>query len=208
MEPSFWLESWEEGKRGFHLDQPNPHLCENAHGAFGEGGRILVPLCGATHDLEYLHRCGFDAVGVELSPIAVREVADRDGLAAVGPDRFEKPGIRLLLADFFETTPASVGPITGIWDRAALVALHPSQREAYVAHQRLLLGGKGTLLLNTLDYDATKADGPPWAVTEEAVKALWPEAECIHEHADSAPPRFAAAGITTITGRLYVARLG
>lgn len=208
MHRQFWIEAWENGNRGFHLEEPNPHLCEYAPVVFGNDGRILVPLCGASHDLEYLLRCGYDAVGVELSPIAARELADRDNLAPVAPDRFEKPGVRLLLADFFETTLDQTGPITGIWDRAALVALHPDQREAYVAKQRELLRDGGALLLNTVTYDASRVDGPPWSVDTSTVQRLWPEATVISASEVSAGGRFAEAGIETVTVRLWQAHIG
>ncbi len=207
MQPSFWINAWKEGKRGFHLDHPNPYLCERAREVFGESGRILVPLCGATHDLRYLERCGYEAVGVEISPIAVRELADREGLSAVAADRFEQGGITVHLADFFEVTPERIGPVTGIWDRAALVALHPDQRAAYVAKQRELLES-GQLLLQTLTYDATKAGGPPWSTPPEVVRELWPEARCILEEEMEPLPRFAEAGIASMVAHLYTATIG
>lgn len=207
MKPEFWLQAWEDGRRGFHLDRPNQRLCDHAASVFGGKGRILVPLCGATHDLQYLVDCGYEAVGVELSPIAARELADRDGLAPVSPTVFEKPGIRLVLGDFFDMTPEIVGPITGIWDRAALVALHPTQREAYVAKQRELLGS-GTVLVNTMAYDQSHFDGPPWSVPAEAVEALWPGAKVLVEERQPAMPRFAEQGVSHIDVHLHVVEVG
>lgn len=207
MKPEFWIEAWENGNRGFHMREPNAHLVAHAHTVFPASGRILVPLCGATHDLQWLVDNGFQAVGVELSPLAARELADRDGLEQVAPDRFEKPGVTLLVGDFFAMTQNAVGPIDGIWDRAALVAMHPEQRVAYVAKERELLG-QGTLLLNVMAYDQSFFDGPPWSVDADAIGLLWPEAECFHDVQQGAMPRFAEQGVKHVSARLYRASIG
>ncbi|MEZ4319296.1 MAG: thiopurine S-methyltransferase [Myxococcota bacterium] len=183
MEPAFWLKSWEEGKRGFHRSSVNPHLVAHADRLFEKGGTVLVPLCGATLDLGWLRDQGYWAVGVELSRIAAEEVAEREGLSDTGVDgpfhRYDGDGITVLVGDFFALTPERIGPITGIWDRAALIALHPTQRDRYVALQRVLMASRAKLLLNTLSYDATLGDGPPWSVDEVEVSRLWPEAELL-----------------------------
>jgi thiopurine S-methyltransferase len=208
MQPQFWIKAWEDGRRGFHVEQPNPHLVEHAVSLFAPGSRILVPLCGATHDLQWLVDHGYEAVGIELSPLAARELAERDGLEEVATGRYEKPGVTVLVADFFGVTPERVGRTDGIWDRAALIAMHPEQRVAYVAKERELLGGAGTLLLNVMAYDQSHFDGPPWSVDHDAVAFLWPEAVCFHDVENAAMPRFQEQGVDTVHSRLYRATLG
>jgi thiopurine S-methyltransferase len=206
VEPAFWLKAWEEGKRGFHRDEVHPDLMAHATDLFERGGTVLVPLCGATHDLAWLRDQGYWAVGVELSRLAVLEIAERDGLAETGPDgtftRFDGDGISVLLGNFFDLTPELVGPLTGIWDRAALVALHPSQRADYVALQRRLLGNQARLLLNVMAYDQSVAEGPPWSVDGGDVGALWPEAEILADREIAMPGRFDIDG----RSRLYRVR--
>jgi len=196
MKPEFWLEAWQNGRRGFHRPDAHPDLVAHAQ-HFGGSGRVLVPLAGATLDLGWLRDNGYHAVGVELSDIAAQEVAEREGLEEVeasGPfRRFEGPGITLLVGDFFALTPDILGPIVGIWDRAALVALHPTQRASYVALQRELLGD-GRVLLAVLSYDQSITEGPPWSVPPDVVAEHWPEAELINKNTAQLPPRMTSGG--------------
>ncbi|MCB9673775.1 MAG: thiopurine S-methyltransferase [Alphaproteobacteria bacterium] len=196
MKPEFWINAWETGRRGFHMSEVHPDL--PAHGAlFGGEGAVFVPLCGATHDLAWLRDQGHHAVGIELSPLALAELAEREGLEESGRHgpftKFEGPGITVLQGDYFHLTPALLGPIAGIWDRAALVALHPDQRADYVALQRALLGDRGRLLLNVFAYDQALTDGPPWSLDTDVVAALWPEAQLVEERPAELPPHFQPA---------------
>ena len=207
MKPAFWLEAWENGRRGFHMEQPNPDLVEYAS-RFPKGS-VLVPLCGASLDLGWLAERGYHAIGVELSPIAVAELVERHGLQP-GRDRgglevVEGQGITVLMGDFFTLQPEHVGPLSFIWDRAALVALHPSQRQDYVSLQRELMGPETGLLLNVLNYDKSKLDGPPWAVTREDVAALWGDLELLDATSAPAQGRFAEY-VDTMERLLYASR--
>ena len=199
MQPEFWLEAWKAGRRGFHRDSVHPDLQKHAH-VLPAKGTVLVPLCGATHDLKWLADHGWTAIGVELSPLAVQELAARDGLTQVddlGPyARWTAPGITVLVGDFFALTPEHIGQVDAIWDRAALVALSPDMRADYLQVERRLLRPGGALLLNVLSYDQTVRDGPPWSVPPDLVAALWPEAELVHQTADGPLAGFA-------TGWLY-----
>lgn len=208
MKPEFWLEAWQQGKRGFHSDAPHADLQRYAQEVFAEG-TVLVPLCGASVDLAWLAEHGFRAVGVELSPVAVQEVVARDGLRRLedrGPfEAYGNERITLLQGNYFDLEREHLGPLTGIWDRAALVAMHPDQRVAYTDVHKRLLDVDGNLLLNVLDYDASKRDGPPWAVSTEAVAQLWPGLELLDERTDAAKGGFAEV-LDTMTRRLYRSR--
>lgn len=210
MKPQFWLEAWREGRRGFHLPDANADLVAHGH-VFPTKGRILVPLCGATHDLRWLADQGHEVVGVEFSPIAVRELAEREGLVqegTLGPFIVHRgEGITLLEGDFFDLESSYVGQLTGVWDRAALVAMHPTQRSAYVKIQRSLLGD-GVLLLSTLSYDQSKMDGPPWSVPETLVMELWPELTKILDAATPVRPKWKDAGLQALTTLLFASEAG
>ena len=55
-----WEGRWSEGKTGWHKDKVNPHLEEFFSRFTGnvEGKRILVPMCGKSIDLAWLHGKG------------------------------------------------------------------------------------------------------------------------------------------------------
>ncbi len=174
MEHTFWRSRWSEGRTGFHEGTPNGFLARHADWLAG-CRRILVPLCGKTEDLAYLAGLGHEVVGVELVEDAVRQffaehaatpaITARDGLV-----QYSTGAITVLAGDFFATTPALVGAIDGIYDRAALIALPPPLRTRYVAHLRELAPAATRELLVTVDYPDGSAEGPPFSVDETEVR--------------------------------------
>ncbi len=98
-------------------------------------------------------------------------------------------------------TEAAGGLADAIYDRAALVALHPDQRVAYAAALRRVLRPGGRILLIAFSYDQTKLDGPPWSVDETTVRALFSDAFAVETLAvrdESLGPKFVAAGVTAL----------
>jgi len=111
MEASFWIDRWNEGQIGFHLNEVNPALIRHwpARGE-NDKGPVLVPLCGKSRDLLYLRQLGHPVIGIELSPLAVEAFwnesdilpsASQDGAHRV----FEGEGIRLIEGDFLRPDP-------------------------------------------------------------------------------------------------------
>ncbi|MCU0656689.1 MAG: thiopurine S-methyltransferase [Polyangiaceae bacterium] len=179
MEAAFWEQRWREGKIGFHEAEGSALL--RAHLEALTGGRpgsVLVPLCGKSVDLQTLAEAGQRVVGVELSPLAIEAFFAERGLSpergSLGPfERSEGAGVSLLCGDFFALAAAQLDPFDAVFDRAALVALAPGQREAYVdlLHRALRPGGR--VLLVTLSYDQALAPGPPFSVEDAEVHRLF-----------------------------------
>jgi thiopurine S-methyltransferase len=175
MEPAFWLERWKQGQHGFHREGVHPDL-EGRVDRFLDDGphRVLVPLCGKSHDLAWLADQGHTAVGVELSEVAVRaffeeqerpfEVESAGALLV-----FRSDGLELWCGDVFDTTRDLLGPVDRVWDRAALVALPPPTRGRYAVHIRQLAPG-GVLLQNAFEYDQSVMSGPPFSVPLDEVR--------------------------------------
>ncbi len=161
---------------------------------------MLVPLCGKTTDLVWLEGEGNEVVGVELSEIAIRtffeeneisySVVEGELTAYAADDR----RITIYCSDYFSFVG---GPFSGLYDRAALVALPPPQRDAYVRHTRSLLGAGASMLVISVDYDQSIVTGPPFSVPEQAMLSLWPELECIdaYDDTENCPPKFREAGL-------------
>jgi len=72
---TFWSTRWEDGKTGWHKDHTNPHLVEyiDYFGKDVKDARVLVPLCGKTVDMMFLHEKGFHVVGIEVVELAVKQ---------------------------------------------------------------------------------------------------------------------------------------
>jgi len=179
MRAEFWLSKWAEGQTGFHGEAVHEDLLAHQARFLGEGPlRVLVPLCGKSLDLDWLAAQGHEVIGVELAPEAVAEVMARTTDEVVrdthGPFQRCRAGrITILCGDVLSATPALLGKIDRIWDRAALVALPPDMRPRYAATLTSLLAPGGLQLQNAFSYDQSKMDGPPFSVPPSEVATLY-----------------------------------
>ena len=109
-------------------------------------------------------------------------------------------GVRLLASDFLKVTPALVGEIDAVYDRAAMIALPPESRPLYAA--KLYELGAQRILAVTIEYDQSVLPGPPFSVDEDEINRSFGEhydIEMLDSHqTDRMPIRFAEAGLPTI----------
>lgn len=217
MKKEFWLERWERAEIGFHQEEVNPYLLKywgELHAA--KGGEVFVPLCGKSLDMLWLRQQGHDVLGVELSPIAVRDFFAESNLTLTHTseghfDRCEADGIGILCGDFFELTRDHLSRVSAVFDRASLVALPPEMRERYAHHLAELLPSGTQVLLVTFDYPQEEMPGPPFAVSEAEVRALYDRYAEIRllEQADilDREPRFKARGVTRMQENIFLLTL-
>jgi thiopurine S-methyltransferase len=148
VDPDFWLDKWRHNEIGFHQAQPHPALAKYwPLLGLARNSRVFVPLAGKSPDLVWLATAGHQVVGIELSPIAV--------------------------AQFRTLTPAALGPISAVFDRASLIALPPAMRQRYAAHLAALQAPGTQTLLLSLEYDQTRMTGPPHSVNATEVESLF-----------------------------------
>lgn len=198
MDPGFWLERWRTQQIGFHEGQPNDLLVAHAD-RLRDARSVYVPLCGKAEDLAYLAGRGHDVIGSELAHEAVSAFFTEHGLTprkddVQGVARFRAAGVTILEGDALTLTQTHTGVVDGIYDRAALVAIDPSDRERYVEVNARLLRTGGVMLLVSLTYDQSQLEGPPWSVPEEQVRALFEarfQIEKLQTRPADAGPRFA-----------------
>lgn len=201
MEHSFWRERWQQGQTRFHEGKPNRLLAAHM-GVLADCRRILVPLCGKAEDLAFLAGEGHDVVGIELVEDAVRQFFDEHAATPAITSRgdlkiFSAGAITLIAGDFFATTRDDVGPIDGIYDRAALVALPAEMRERYVAHTFAIAPAAARELLIVFDDPLARPDGPPFSIPDAEVRARYASRSI--ELLASEPP-------VDINGRMLVER--
>ncbi len=173
MDREFWLQAWQDKRTGFHREATH-HLLARHWPVLGLNGAgpVVVPLCGKTRDMVWLHEQGHPVTGVEFSDSALTQFVDENGLdldrTSLG---YEGKGYRLLCGDWF-TAPLPTD-FAAFYDRAALVALPPETRPGYVKTlaSRLAPGAAGLLI--TLEYDPAAMDGPPFSVTGGEVRRLF-----------------------------------
>jgi thiopurine S-methyltransferase len=207
MDQEFWNERWTAGQIGFHRSSANDLLA--AHHEVGLRGhqRVYVPLCGKSLDLIWLRDHGHDVVGCEFVGSAIEaffteQFPDVKRLQARYPTVtvHESSGVRIIEGDAFAVdTFATGGLVDAVWDRAALVAIDPANRERYVEALLRVLRPRGVILLVTFSYDQQKLLGPPWSVSDDEVTRLFGPTCTIERllQRDEPPgPKFVEAGAT------------
>ena len=213
MEPGFWHERWEKAEIGFHQQEINAHLRQFWKSLnLQSGQRIFAPLCGKSHDLLWLAGEGHPVTGVELSSIAVEAFFTENRLH---PRRWQEGAfevweadeIRILCGDFFALELLHLADIAGVYDRAALIALPPALRARYASHLGAILPTGARILLVTMEYDPSVLSGPPFAVDENEVRALYAptyEVELLHTRdALAEESRWRDRGLTWLLEKVY-----
>lgn len=179
MEPEFWRERWAANQIGFHEDVFHPLLCRYWDTLeIDHTTSVFAPLCGKSKDLVWLRNRGHEVVGVELSDIAAQAFFDENDIRAEqdqhGPfTRYRGAGYTLLSGDIFDLTPGLIGPISAVYDRAALIALPPEMRRSYVQHLQSLCASQALGLLITVSYPVDEISPPPFLVAPEEVQSLY-----------------------------------
>lgn len=212
MEPAFWHKRWADNQIGFHQGQVNPYL--QAHWpalGLAPGSRVLVPLCGKSLDLAWLAGQGYRVFGVELSRQAVESFFCEHGLEAEVSRRgafevWRSAEVELWCGDFFALRAEDIGDCAGLYDRAALIALPPPMRTAYMQLLSALLPVRCRGLLVTLDYDQSLLAGPPFSVGDEEVRqgfARWQVDELGVVEMIQDSPKFSQAGASSLLERVY-----
>ena len=180
VEREFWVSRWEQNLTGFHLTHVNPTLASYWPTiGLPQGATVFVPLCGKSLDMRWLRDAGYQVIGVEVSPIAVRDFFTEqqityDKRVYRAGELYESQGLRVFCGDYFELMASEVGPIDAIYDRAAMVALPSARRADYARHLGKVAPDAHSGMLITLEYDQSEMSGPPFAVTSTEIDAHYP----------------------------------
>ena len=175
MDAQFWHDRWASNEIGFHKSEANPLLVNYLDElSLTTGSRIFLPLCGKTLDIGWLLARGYRVAGAELSAIAIDQLFAQLGvtptITKVGAlNHYHAPQVDLFVGDIFAMTPALLGPVDAIYDRAALVALPQDMRARYAAHLTTLTAQAPQLLIS-FEYDQRAMEGPPFSVSEEEIR--------------------------------------
>ena len=214
MHEDFWQERWARNEIGFHLREVNPYLQRHWPDLeLAPGAQVLVPLCGKSLDMAWLAGLGYRVLGVELAESAVIAFFAEQELTPEVDQygafrRYRAGAVELLCGDFFALQAADVEDCSGLYDRAALIALPEGMRERYAAHLAAILPSGCAGLLVTLDYPQAEMSGPPFAVDEALVAQLLTEQQWTCELLEQADVlgqnwRFLQRGLTRLDERAY-----
>jgi len=176
MSNNYWLDAWQQGKIAFHQSTINQFLLFYFNQLnIKSNSRILVPLCGKTSDMLWLHQQGHKITGVELSNIACRDFFIENDLSykLTIDNKFKRYGndnIELMCGDIFAFDDQC--PFQMIYDRGALVAFPPIMRQEYVV---LLtqLSMPGTILFLVAFESDCKPMCPPFPISYTEINDLF-----------------------------------
>lgn len=164
-----WESLWKEGTTPWDKGAPAPPLQEYLaleDNVLSAASRILVPGCGAGHDVrELAARTAAKVVGLDVSAEAVARARD---FPAVGGEQYE-------CGDFFARGLAG---FDAIWEHTCFCAINPSARSDYAAAAAHAVRGGGWFVgvfyLEPWSADEIPEPPPFGAEREEIIACLSP----------------------------------
>ena len=178
LDHRFWEGRYQAGRTGWERGVPTPAFIRLLASARApELGRVAVPGCGRGHDALLFAEAGHEVTGFDFAPSAIAgatELAAAAGLS--GRATF-------VIADILGQDLASQsGTYDYVVERACYCALHPSDRDRYVANVAALVRPGGRLIGSF--FVGPAEGGPPFAATWDEIHASmapWFEVEVVGE---------------------------
>lgn len=174
MKHDFWHQKWEKNEIGFHLPEANPLLLKHFSSLnLKQNARVFLPLCGKTLDIAWLLAQGYRVAGAELSALAIDDLFNSlqltPNIKNIGEiTHYSAANIDMFVGDIFKVTPAMLGKVDAVYDRAALVALPDVMRKQYSVHL-IALSNNAPQFLICFAYDQTVHAGPPFSIDANEV---------------------------------------
>lgn len=213
MEKDFWLKKWEEQSIGFHQDKVHPilekHLSVFKNKKLKDS--VLVPLCGKSLDMIFLRDNGYEVIGSEFSKIACEDFFKENKIVYTLEETsefiiFKGQNITLYCGDYFKLKLEEKASY--LYDRAAIVALDPKDRERYAKKHAELIAQNGKALIFCFEYNQSLCSGPPFSVEEYFVREYYEkdfEIEVLEENnIEIGNPRMKEAGVKSAIQKAYL----
>ena len=142
-----------------------------------DGIEVLVPLCGKSLDMLWLAEQGYSVVGMDMVEQAVQTFFTENQLSSESTQfgkliKHSRPPFTIFQGDVFDLEAGTL-QADAWYDRAAMIAIPPSTREAYVQQIRQQTKAGAVGLLITFTYPQHEMDGPPFSLTDEHVFNLF-----------------------------------
>lgn len=195
-----WNEMWQQKVTPWDRGVPNPALSDTLDSkadlfggpikeknagdpAHSSRKRALVPGCGKGYDVFLLASYGYDAYGLDTSPLALDAArafakdANRDASYPLRDGSEGRGEAKFLLEDFFADdffSETDGGHFDVIYDYTFLCALPPALRSKWAKRMSQLLSPTGRLIC--LEFPLTKAPdtgGPPHGLSGELYEQLF-----------------------------------
>lgn len=162
-----WQHAYETGQTPWEKGEAHPAMQDlQQRGWFDDwsGQSVLCPGAGLGHDVAFLEKCCVNALGIDISPLAVEKAGDRS----------------VIQGDLF--AEGLWGGFDGVWEHTCYCAIEPDMRADYRAAVARIVppGGYlvGIFFLNP-DHDEP---GPPYGVVRAELLRDFSERFEILEH--------------------------
>jgi hypothetical protein len=153
----YWDQRYALGETDWDKGAPSPGLVDFLRLDAHVPGRVLVPGCGRGHDVRTLAQAGFDATGLDVAAVPVRDATELARAAGLSNATF-------MHGDFFRADPAWRGRFDWMFEHTFFCAIDPTLRDQYVEQASNLLRQDGHLL--GVFYNIQPEDeGPPFGTT-------------------------------------------
>jgi len=127
-------------------------------------GRVLVPGCGAGHDVRLLAQQGAEVTGLDIAPSALQLLESKPKVA----------NETYRLGNFLELDPEFTAQFDWLFEHTCLCAIEPEDRTRYAksAAAALKPGGQFLAIFYQIveDYDGS---GPPHPIDDAEIEALF-----------------------------------
>ena len=177
--PTDWEAQYQKGETPWDKGAPSPGLLDFL-AREPLPGRVLVPGCGAGHDVRAIAPQADEVIGLDIAPSAL---AAARSFPAIGSERYD-------LANLFDLPETLRGSFDWVWEHTCFCAIDPAMRPAYVeAVAGALKPGGKLLAIFYLDPGNHRPDeGPPFEVSIPQLDALFAsrftvECEWLPQHA-------------------------
>jgi methyl halide transferase len=159
MNPEYWETRYQTGDMPWEKGEPSPGLMDflAAHTDLARG-TVCVPGCGTGHDVRAWAKAGFEVLGCDVAPSAIRLAIERTRAAGLQA--------QFGLLNFLSDAPPRL--FDWIFEHTLFCAIQPQQRDAYVEAVLRWLKPEGQYL--AVNYLIPDKDGPPFGTTREE---LW-----------------------------------
>lgn len=163
-EASEWETRYQSGDTPWNKNGPHPAL-QGWLVDHSLPGRVLVPGCGAGHDVRALSAASSRVVGLDIAPSAIRQAQ-----AAV---QSGSGGETYVEGDFFQPPADWQNAFDGVFEHTCFCAIPPDRRSDYArAVSTVLRPGGLFLAIFYLDPGADR-DGPPFGCTVTELDGLF-----------------------------------
>jgi methyl halide transferase len=168
--PAFWQQRFEAGHVPWDRRRPSPQLdAWLGAGVLRAGDSVIVPGCGAGHEVAALASAGCRVTAVDIAPAAIELTRQRLRDAGQAAD--------VRHADVLHWTPDA--PCDAVYEQTCLCALYPDDWARYAAQLQAWVRPGGVLCALFMQVRRDGAgqgliEGPPYHCDINAMRALFP----------------------------------